>query len=319
MAHADHIERDGTAVAAGFSLAALILFGVRFVQGFIFWGGASRRLIYDFHDVAGVDHAVKLDFDAPGYVAAKLTHALPGALWVQKPDRVDAEPSRLDRHFGLAVDPRRTRGRPRLDVRPRDAPIGLRQHLAQRSLDGDLRLDGLDLPRRVDDGRVGRRHELGSFPRRRGPLVARSALHRADILAQRTAPGRRGCSAVRFPTQRVRRLAIWLGLGCAAFTVLTYHVLFGAVVSPLHSRTNFHRHHIAMSAPHFAADGSVAFDAYVDAGPDTGAAYIIAATLLDGSGREAREVGWRRPRRAGARRLSQRLCLRVGIAVQARA
>ena len=62
-----------------------ILLGTRFVQGFIFWGGASRRLIYDFHEVAGVDHAVKLDFDLPGYVAAKLTHALPGALWVQSP------------------------------------------------------------------------------------------------------------------------------------------------------------------------------------------------------------------------------------------
>ncbi|MEI9901336.1 MAG: TQO small subunit DoxA domain-containing protein [Hyphomicrobium sp.] len=33
-----------------------------------------------------------------------------------------------------------------------------------------------------------------------------------------------------------------------------------------------------------AADGSVTFDAYVDAGPDTGAAYIIGARLLDGSG-----------------------------------
>jgi hypothetical protein len=38
------------------------------------------------------------------------------------------------------------------------------------------------------------------------------------------------------------------------------------------------------TAPQVATDGSVKFDAYVDAGPDTGAAYIIAATLLDGSG-----------------------------------
>ena len=49
------------------------------------WGGATRRLIYDFHSVDGVDKALKLDFDAPGFVAAKLTHALPGALWVQGP------------------------------------------------------------------------------------------------------------------------------------------------------------------------------------------------------------------------------------------
>ena len=79
MAHADQIERGVSPAAAGLTLAALILLGTRFVQGFIFWGGASRRLIYDFHDVAGVDHAVKLDFEVPGFVAAKLTHALPGA------------------------------------------------------------------------------------------------------------------------------------------------------------------------------------------------------------------------------------------------
>jgi thiosulfate dehydrogenase (quinone) len=58
------------------------------------------------------------------------------------------------------------------------------------------------------------------------------------------------------------------------------------VLSPLHSRTNFHRHNIAMTAPSVAADGSVTFEAYVDAGPDTGAAYVITATLLDGSGQK---------------------------------
>ena len=83
MPQASTIERSGK--AAGLSLAALVLLGTRFTQGFIFWGGATRRLIYDFHSVDGVDKALKLDFDAPGFVAAKLTHALPGALWVQGP------------------------------------------------------------------------------------------------------------------------------------------------------------------------------------------------------------------------------------------
>ena len=32
-----------------------------------------------------------------------------------------------------------------------------------------------------------------------------------------------------------------------AFTLLTYHILFGAVVTPLHSRVNFHRHDIALT------------------------------------------------------------------------
>jgi len=88
------------------------------------------------------------------------------------------------------------------------------------------------------------------------------------------------------PTETVRKLALWMGVAGALFTVLTYHILFGAVLSPLQSRTNFHHHNIAMSAPSVAADGSVTFEAYVDAGPDTGAAYVIAATLLDGSGQK---------------------------------
>ncbi|MEI9901337.1 MAG: TQO small subunit DoxD [Hyphomicrobium sp.] len=85
MAHAENSNPAAAPSTVDLSVAALVLLGVRFVQGFIFWGGASRRLIYDAHEIAGVDHAVKLDFDLPGYVAAKLTHALPGALWVQGP------------------------------------------------------------------------------------------------------------------------------------------------------------------------------------------------------------------------------------------
>jgi thiosulfate dehydrogenase [quinone] large subunit len=73
-----------TELPACLSLMALVLLGTRFVQGFIFWGGASRRLFYDFHPIAGVDMAVKLDFESAGFVAAKLVHALPGAL-VQAP------------------------------------------------------------------------------------------------------------------------------------------------------------------------------------------------------------------------------------------
>ena len=78
MAHAGQVERSASP-AAGLSLAALILLGTRFVQGYIFWGGASRRLIYDFHDVAGVDLAVKLDFDVPGFVFSQATLLTIGA------------------------------------------------------------------------------------------------------------------------------------------------------------------------------------------------------------------------------------------------
>ena len=59
-------QADGQkqAWAACISTMALAVLGVRFVQGFIFWGGASRRMFYDYQEIAGVDHAVKLDFEA---------------------------------------------------------------------------------------------------------------------------------------------------------------------------------------------------------------------------------------------------------------
>lgn len=46
----------------------------------------------------------------------------------------------------------------------------------------------------------------------------------------------------------------------------------------------FHRHDIALSDAAVSADGAVTFKAYVDAGPDTGAAYVIAARLVDENG-----------------------------------
>jgi hypothetical protein len=100
MPQASTIERSGK--AAGLSLAALVLLGTRFTQGFIFWGGATRRLIYDFHSVDGVDKALKLDFDTPGFVAAKLTHALPGALWV---NGRCATPTSSSPRFGCGPSP----------------------------------------------------------------------------------------------------------------------------------------------------------------------------------------------------------------------
>ena len=62
----------------------------------------------------------------------------------------------------------------------------------------------------------------------------------------------------------------------------------------------------------------MAFDAYVDAGPDTGAAYIIAATLLDGSGQKLAKWDGAALAALAPDAISQRLSLRVGVAVQAR-
>jgi uncharacterized membrane protein YphA (DoxX/SURF4 family) len=51
--------------------AAIALLSVRVIQGFIYWGGGSRRFIYG---------PEKLDPDAPTWMANKLQSAMPGAL-----------------------------------------------------------------------------------------------------------------------------------------------------------------------------------------------------------------------------------------------
>src|ERR1700675_3625214 len=52
-------------------VAALGLLSIRFIQGFIYWGGGSRRLIYA---------PAQLDFHAPSWMANKFRSAMPGSL-----------------------------------------------------------------------------------------------------------------------------------------------------------------------------------------------------------------------------------------------
>src|SRR6201988_3541398 len=51
--------------------AALALLSIRFIQGFIYWGGGSRRFIYA---------PAKLDPNAASWMANKFQSAMPGAL-----------------------------------------------------------------------------------------------------------------------------------------------------------------------------------------------------------------------------------------------
>src|SRR5260370_19893311 len=72
---------DGTAAASdpaakrskadALRIAALALLSIRFIQGFIYWGGGSRRFIYA---------PAKLDPNAASWMANKFQSAMPGAL-----------------------------------------------------------------------------------------------------------------------------------------------------------------------------------------------------------------------------------------------
>ena len=284
MVRTKALGRGGSAALDGLALAALVLLGTRFTQGFIFWGGATRRLIYDWHDTAGVDHAVKLDFDAAGFVAAKLTHALPGALWVQgpiewtlrHPDLIVASVwlwtfAELAVGLGLMLG-LATRAAAFVSIWLNVVLMVIFGWMGSTCLDEwTMAVSGVAMSSAVFLAGAG----AWSIDER---YIAPAAWAQRYVWSKWIFSGP-------LPGETLRKLALWLGVTCIAFTVVTYHILFGAVVSPLHSRVNFHRHHIALATPIVAADGSVRFDAYIDAGPDTGAAYVIAARLLDGTGR----------------------------------
>src|ERR1700730_13367999 len=70
----DTVPRPAAAATLGerhWRVAAIALLSVRLIQGFIYWGGGSRRFIYG---------PEKLNPDAPTWMANKLQSAMPGAL-----------------------------------------------------------------------------------------------------------------------------------------------------------------------------------------------------------------------------------------------
>jgi uncharacterized membrane protein YphA (DoxX/SURF4 family) len=263
------------------SLLALVLLGTRFVQGFIFWGGASRRLFYDYREIAGVDFAVKLDFDSSDFVANKIVHALPGAL-VQAPiEWTLAHPGIIVASVWLWTFAELAVG------------LGLIFGLLTRlSALGALGINvvlmlvfGWMGSTCLDEWTMG----VSGVAMSSAVFIAGGGAWALDGLVGRTAFAERNrwtrwiFSGALSP-RSLRALGLFFAAVAVVFTVGTYQVLFGAVVSPLHERVSFHRHAIALSNVTVAPDGAVSFDAYVDAGPDTGAAYIVAARLVDESG-----------------------------------
>jgi thiosulfate dehydrogenase [quinone] large subunit len=273
---------------ADLSLAALILFGVRFVQGFIFWGGATRRLIYDSTDIAGVDYATKLDFDHAGFVGAKLMHALPGVLWVGAPIEWTL------RHHDVIV----TSVWLWTIV---ELAVGLGLMLGFMTRANAFVAIGLNIVLMIVFGWMGSTcldewtMAVCGVAMSAAVFLSGSGAYSLDSRFIIGSPFARNHAWAPWvfsgplPEAMMRKLALRLGFAASVFTVVTYQILHGAVLTPLHARTNFHHHNIALSALSVAADGSPTFEAYVNAGPDTGAAFIVAATLLDGSGQKLAE------------------------------
>jgi len=282
MADAHTIDRTPSGPAACFSLLALVLLGTRFVQGFIFWGGASRRLLYNFHEVHGVDVASKLDFDSTGFVANKLTHALPGTLWIQGPlEWTLQHPDLLIASVWIWTIVELIVG------------LGLIFGLGTRLF--ALVSIGLNIALMLIFGWMGSTC-LDEWTMAVSGVAMSSAIFLAgggawslDSFIGRSQWAKRSpwsgwVLSGPLPLHSVKTLGLVLAAFAVVFTVGSYQILFSAMMSPQHARVSYHAHNIALSDAAVATNGVVTFKAYVDAGPDTGAAYIIAARLIDASG-----------------------------------
>ena len=79
----------------------------------------------------------------------------------------------------------------------------------------------------------------------------------------------------------LKKFSLWMTALTFLFVVGFYNALYGATYSKLKPRVGFHKQNIKISDVKINDDGSASFYGYVNAGPDTQAAYIIKAELLD--------------------------------------
>jgi hypothetical protein len=125
--------------AATLRVAALGVLSIRFIQGFVYWGGGSRRFIYA---------PAKLDPNAASWMANKFQSAMPGALLGT--DHIIAF---LPRHFYLLYaslilfSAAETHHRTVLDDGLSHAGRGAGLDRPLSRTDADVRLAGRDLHR----------------------------------------------------------------------------------------------------------------------------------------------------------------------------
>lgn len=259
------------------SLIGLAMLGVRLVQGWIYWGGASRRLFYSVG---------KLDPSSHAYMGYKMNHAVPGAIF-----GTGQALSYLLHHGALlyvAI----------IAFTLIELFVGVGLILGVMTRFFGLVSIGLATALMLMFGWLGSTcidewtMAADSFAMGLGIMLAGGGTWwSVDHWLGRRFPGLASRSwfpwlfSGPLPLVPWRRLGMFFGVLAIAFTVGFYAYLRGAVFSPLTARTNPKHHHVALSDPHLAADGALTVNAYVNSGPDTQGAYVIGVSVVDAQGK----------------------------------
>ena len=269
--------------ARGWRMAAIALLAVRFVQGWIYWGGGTRRFIYA---------PSKIDPSAH-WMAYKFQTAMPGALL-----GTDHLVAWLLQHFTLlyagvivfsAVE----------TIAGLMLIVGLYTRLAALATIGLsfvlMLLFGWQGATCIDEWTMaaanfgigitlflagGGAYSVDSWLARRNPKLA----------MRKWFNWIGGAGPLPLSEAAFKKLALVLFWITVGFVVLTYNYYRGSVVTPFHGGpTSPSKHHWTLSQGELKADGAVHFHAYVDAGTPAEPSNVLRASLISDGGQIVEE------------------------------
>jgi len=255
----------------GWRSGAIALLAVRFVQGWIFWGGGSRRFIYA---------PTKLDPNAPEWMANKFQSAMPGALL-----GLDQVVDYMLRHFALLYASIVLFSAAEL-VFGLFLIIGLLTRLSALVTIGFsvilMLLFGWQGATCMDEWTMA----ACNFAMGVTLFIAGSVAYSVDGWMMRRKPALaekawfQWCGSGLWTATQMQRFGLTGVVLTMLFAVLTYNHYRGAVLTPFHEApVSPSAHHISLSDGQLSSDGAVRVTAYLDAGTPEEPATIVRIDL----------------------------------------
>jgi thiosulfate dehydrogenase (quinone) len=259
--------------------AALALLSIRFIQGFIYWGGGSRRFIYA---------PAKLDPNAASWMANKLQSAMPGALL-----GTDQLIAFLLHHFYLLYTSL-------ILFSAAELITGLLLITGLFSRAAALVSIGLSVMLMLMFGWQGAtcidEWTMAACNSAIGAtlMLGGSGAFSLDnaLLARRPALARRAwfrwlSGALPLPMRResFQRIAVAAFAATVILNVATYDYFRGSVVTPFHGGpVSPSKHHLSLTDGVLLPNGAVRFHAYLDGGTPAAPSNVMAGVLKSNDG-----------------------------------
>ena len=264
-------------VLSSWELVAYAMLAVRFVQGFIYWGGGSRRFIYA---------PQKLDPHAASWMANKFQGSMPGAI-LGTGHIVDF----LLRHFELLYASIIVFSAIEL-VFGLFLIFGFLTRLSALATIGLstvlMLLFGWQGATCIDEWTMA----ACNFGMGMALLAAGSSAFSLDAVIARRRPALASrpwftwIASGPLPMSVFRPFAIALLIITAAFVMLTYNYYRGSILTPFHSSpTSPSIHHFSVTDATITKDGGVSFTLYLDGGTADDPAHIVGVRLLNPAGK----------------------------------